>query len=81
MPNLWMTYNMMVDIGAIKAVDDPKAMMQRHFIDPTLKYTSVALNELGEVPDPDTDAKVNSPLPFLPGPLEQYMAPWERKKT
>jgi NitT/TauT family transport system substrate-binding protein len=81
MPNLWMTYNMMVDTGAVKAVDDPKAMMQRHFIDPALKYTSVALNELGEVPDPDTDAKVNSPLPFLPGPLEEYMAPWERKKT
>ena len=81
MPNLWMTYNMMVDIGAFKAVEDPKAMMQRHFIEPTLKYTSVALKELGEVPDPDTDAMVNSPLPFLPGPLEQYMAPWERKKT
>ena len=81
MPNLWMTYNMMVDIGAFKAVDDPKAMMQRHFIEPTLKYTSVALKELGEVPDPDTDAMVNSPLPFLPGPLEQYMAPWELKKS
>jgi len=78
MPNLWMTYNMMIEIDAIKPVSDPKGMMQRHFVEPTLKYTNAALRELGELPDPETERLAKSPLPYLEGPIEQYLGPWER---
>ena len=78
MPNLWMTYNMMIEIDAIKPVVDPKGMMLRHFVEPTLKYTNAALRELGELPDPETERLAKSSLPYLDGSIEQYLGPWER---
>jgi len=68
----------MVSNGLIEAVSDPAAMIQRHFIEPTIRFVLPALSDLGRVADPETESLRRLPLPSLPQPLDAYLGPWEK---
>jgi NitT/TauT family transport system substrate-binding protein len=78
MPGVWNLYYLMVSNGVIEGVSDPAAMIQRHFIEPTIRYVLPALSDLGRVADPETESLRRLPLPSLPQPPEAYLGPWEK---
>jgi len=78
MPGVWNLYYLLVSNGVIDAVPDPAAMIQRYFIEPTIRYVLPALSDIGRVADPETDRLRRIPLPSLPHPPETYLGPWEK---
>jgi NitT/TauT family transport system substrate-binding protein len=78
MPGVWNLYYAMTQTKLSDPVSDPEAMIQQHFIEPTMKYTLPALNELGRVADPQADKLGHLRLPYLSKNPEDYFASWEK---
>lgn len=78
MPGVWNLYLAMVENKLIDPVADPKGMIQRYFIEPTMKYMLPALKAVGPVPDPVSKSLEHLDLPYLTSKPESYFASWER---
>jgi NitT/TauT family transport system substrate-binding protein len=79
MPGVWNLYYAMTEAKLSDPAPDPEAMIQQHFVEPTMKYTLPALNELGRVADPEADKLGHLKLPYLKKNPEDYFASWEKK--
>jgi NitT/TauT family transport system substrate-binding protein len=79
MANVWHLYELQVAGGIIKASPDPARMMQSYFIDPVVKFTLPALEEVGMQPDPVMKQMLNASYPLLPKPAGEYQAKWEKE--
>ena len=77
-PSIWDQYNMMVQLGQLKPVSDPAAMIEKYWIAPQQKFITPVLKELGIEEDAVTKALLKMPLPYLEGGVDKYLAPWER---
>lgn len=78
MANVWHLYELQVAGGIIKPSPDPARMMQSYFVDPVLKFTLPALEEIGMQADPVIKKMLNASYPLLPKPAAEYQAKWEK---
>ena len=78
MPGVWNLYFAMTQTKLIEPAADAEGMINRYFIEPTMKYTLPALQELGRVPDPETEGLAHLKLPYLNKSPEDYFASWEK---
>jgi ABC-type nitrate/sulfonate/bicarbonate transport system substrate-binding protein len=79
MPSIWDSYFLMIKAGEYQPFSNPKAVFDKYWIEPAQKFIAPALDELGREKDPIIEEVLKIKLPNLPGPLEQYLAPWERR--
>lgn len=79
MANVWHLYELLVTGGIIKPSDDAQRMMQSYFIDPVLKFTLPALEELGVQPDPVVKKMLNASYPLLQKPVQEYHSKWDKE--
>jgi ABC-type nitrate/sulfonate/bicarbonate transport system substrate-binding protein len=80
MPNVWNLYEMLVRNKTIDAHPDPAKLFDAAIVEPTKRFTLPAAEALGLQPDPDTDAMLRGEYPFLPKPVPDYYADWERRQ-
>lgn len=78
MANVHHLYELQVAGGIIDPVADVDAMMKSYFIDPALKFTLPALQELGMRPDPVLKRMLAANYPLLRKPTEAYHTAWDK---
>lgn len=78
MANVWHLYELQVAGGIIKRSDDALKMMQSYFIDPVLKFTLPALDEVGMQSDPVIKHMLSASYPLLPKPTQEYLSKWDK---
>jgi ABC-type nitrate/sulfonate/bicarbonate transport system substrate-binding protein len=78
MPSIWDSYFLMVKAGEYQPFGDPKPVFEKYWIEPAQKFIAPALAEMGREKDPVVEEVLKIRLPNLPGPVEDYLAPWER---
>ncbi len=78
MPNVWNLYEMLVRNKTIDAHPDPAKLFDAAIVEPAKRFTLPAVEALGLQPDPDIDAMLRGDYPFLPTPVSDYYADWER---
>lgn len=77
LPSIWDQYFMMVKTAQIKPVADAGAMIDSYYVQPALRFVAPAVEELGIQPDPETDAVLKTPLPYLVDGPSRYLGPWK----
>jgi NitT/TauT family transport system substrate-binding protein len=78
MPSIWDSYFLMMKAGEFKPFADPKAVIQKYWIEPAEKFIKPAIDEIGFQKDPIITEILKIQLPNLSGPMDQYLAPWEQ---
>ncbi|MBN9427363.1 MAG: ABC transporter substrate-binding protein [Burkholderiales bacterium] len=79
MANVWHFYELQVAGGIIQPVPDVEAMMKSYFVDPVLKFTLPAAQELGMLPDPVVKRMLTASYPMLKNPAEAYHMAWDKE--
>lgn len=77
MPGIWNIYHAMVEVGIIQPPKDPKAMMERYFINPVQRITIPALRRLPLMTDEVTERLNSVPLSYLPEGPRRYIPNWK----
>jgi ABC-type nitrate/sulfonate/bicarbonate transport system substrate-binding protein len=77
MPSIWDFYYLMIKAEQLQPFADPKAVIEKYWIEPAQRFITPALAELGVEPDPVVDGVLKIRLMNLPEPPETYYAPWE----
>jgi ABC-type nitrate/sulfonate/bicarbonate transport system substrate-binding protein len=78
MPSIWDSYYLMVKAGEYQPFADPKTVFDKYWIEPGQRFIGPALAEMGPQKDAVVESVLKIRLPNLSGPLEEYLAPWER---
>jgi sulfonate transport system substrate-binding protein len=80
MPNVWNLYEMLVRNKTIDAHPEPAKLFDAAIVEPTKRFTLPVVEELGLQPDPDIEAMLKGNYGFLPKPVPEYYAEWERQQ-
>jgi len=78
MPSIWDSYYLMIKAGTLKPYADPKAVIDKYWIEPARRFITPAVAELGPQKDPIVDSVLKIKLMNLPEPPAAFYAPWER---
>jgi ABC-type nitrate/sulfonate/bicarbonate transport system substrate-binding protein len=78
MPSIWDFYYLMLKAKEIQPIADPKAVFEKYWYEPAKKFIDPVLAEMGRQPDPVVDGLYKIKLQNLPGPITDYLGPWER---
>jgi ABC-type nitrate/sulfonate/bicarbonate transport system substrate-binding protein len=78
-PNVWHVYYMFLAAKIVDpvAVADLRKVIDEYFIQPTIRFSLPALDDVGRQDDPVVKDFLNVQLPLLPEPTAAYRAPWE----
>jgi len=78
MPSIWDFYYLMVKAEQLKPYADPKAVVEKYWIEPGTRFITPALAELGAQKDPIVDDVLKIKLQNLPEAPAAYYGPWEK---
>jgi NitT/TauT family transport system substrate-binding protein len=79
MPSIWDSYYLMIKAGELQPFADPKAVIQKYWIEPSQRFVTPAVAELGNQKDPIIEEVLKIKLPNLSEDMDQYLAPWEKQ--
>ena len=77
MPSIWDFYYLMVKAGELQPLPNLKSIMTKYWYEPARKFIDPVLAEIGRQNDPVVKGLLKIKLPNLPGPMSEYLAPWE----
>lgn len=78
MPSVWDFYYLMINAGVLQPLPDVNAVLQKYWFEPADRFIKPVLDDLGRQDDPITKNLLKIKLQNLPGPISDYLAPWER---
>jgi NitT/TauT family transport system substrate-binding protein len=77
MPSVWDFYYLMIKAGVLQPLPDINAALQKYWFEPADRFIAPVLTEIGRQEEPITKELLKIKLENLPGPISDYLAPWE----
>ncbi len=78
MPSIWDYYYLMIKSGELKPFNDPAAVIRQYWHEPAERFIKPALEAIGKEKDTIAENLIKIKLQNLPGPMTDYLGPWEK---
>jgi ABC-type nitrate/sulfonate/bicarbonate transport system substrate-binding protein len=78
MPSVWDFYYLMIKAGELQPFSNPDTIFRSYWYNPAKVYITPVLDEIGRQDETVDRDLLTIRLQNLPGPMSEYLAPWEQ---